>query len=59
VSMKNLLQRATTAATEPAPQACGSIERWQTEARIRIARRFRAALSGGDFRDVLRNGDVK
>jgi hypothetical protein len=34
--MKNLLRRATTAATEPGPQACGAIEPWQAEARIRI-----------------------
>jgi hypothetical protein len=57
--MKNLLQRATTAAAEPGPRACVYIERWQTEARIRMAPRFRAALTDGLFRDVLQNGDVK
>ena len=57
--MKNLLQRATTAATEPGPEACGYIEPWQAEARIRIAPRFGAALTDGEFRDVLQNGDVK
>ena len=59
VSMKNLLQRATTAAAAPDSQACVYIERWQTEARVRMAPRFRAASSNGQFRDVLQNGDVK
>jgi hypothetical protein len=56
--MKNLLRRATAAATEPGPQACGYVEPRQAETRIRITPRFRAALSGGKFRD-LQNGDVK
>jgi hypothetical protein len=59
VSMKNLFQRATTAAPEPGPQACGYIERWQAEARTRIAPRFRAAFSDGEFCDVSQNGDAK
>lgn len=59
MSMNHLLQRATTAAAEPFPQACVYIEPWQTEAGIRMAPRFRAALSDGQFRDVLQNGDVK
>ena len=57
--MKNLLQRATTAAAAPDSQACVYIERWQTEARIRMVPHFRAALTDGQFRDVLQNGDVK
>jgi hypothetical protein len=57
--MNHLLQRATTAAIEPGPQASVYIERWQMEARIRMAPRLRAALSDGQFRDVLQNGDVK
>jgi hypothetical protein len=59
VSMKNLLRRATTAATEAGPQACGDIDPWPAEARIHLAPRFRAALSGAEFRDVLQNGDAK
>ena len=58
MSMNNLLQRATTATAEPGPQACVYIERWQTEARIRMVPHFRAALTDGQFRDVLQNGDV-
>jgi hypothetical protein len=57
VSMKNLLQRATAAATELCPQACAYLEPCAGE--TRIARRLRAALPGRDFREVLRNGDVK
>jgi hypothetical protein len=59
VSMKNLLQRATTAATEPSAQACGYTERWPAEAPIHIAARFRAAFADGEFVDVLQNGDAK
>jgi hypothetical protein len=59
VSMKNLLQRATTAATEPGPQACSYIDRWPAEARIHIAPRFRGAFLDGEFGDVLQNGDAK
>ena len=59
MSMKNLLRRATTAATEPGPRACGHIERWPAEARIHIAPRFRAAFSDGEVGDVLQNGDAK
>jgi hypothetical protein len=59
VSMKNLLQRATTAATEPGAQACGYIERWPAEARIHIAPRLRAVVCDGEFCDVLQNGDAK
>ena len=59
MSMKNLLRRATTAATEPGPQAHGLREPRQAEVRIRMAPRFRAALSNGEFRDGLQNGDVK
>jgi hypothetical protein len=59
VSMNHLLQRATTAAAEPGLQACVYIELWQTGAGIRMAPRFRAALSDGQFRNVLQNGDVK
>jgi hypothetical protein len=57
--MKNLLRRATTAAAEPGRQVCGRIEPWQADAPIRIAPRFPAALSDGEFRDVLQDGDVK
>jgi hypothetical protein len=59
VSMKNLLRRATTAATEPGPQAYGFREPRQAEARIRMAPRFRVALSDEEFRNGLQNGDVK
>jgi hypothetical protein len=58
VAMNNLLRRATTAATEPGPQACGFIEPWQAEA-SRMAPRFRVALAYGEFHDGLLNGDVK
>ena len=59
MSMKNPIQRATMAATEPDPQACGYIERWPAAVRIHIAARFRAAFSDGEFVDVLQNGDAK
>ena len=59
MSMKNLIRRADTAATEPGPLACSYIEPWQAAARIRVAPRFRAALSDGEFGDVLQNGDAK
>ncbi len=59
MSMKNLIRRAGTAATEPAPRACGYTEPGQAEARVRIAPRFRAALSDGELDDVLQNGDAK
>lgn len=59
MSMKNILRRATTAAIESDPQAYGFKEPWQAEARIRMAPRFRAALSDGEFREGLQNGEVK
>ena len=59
MSMNNLVGRATASATEPGPQACGHIKPWQAESRIRIAPRFWAALSGGEFRDVLQKGRCK
>ncbi len=48
VSIKNLRPSVTTAATEPDPRA-----------RIRIAPRFPAAISGGELRDVLQNGAAR
>ena len=59
MSMKDLIRRGSTADTEPGPRACGYTEPWQAEVRIRIAPRFRAALSDGEFGDVLQNGDAK
>jgi hypothetical protein len=59
VSMKNLLRRATTAATESGPPACDYLEPRHAEARIRIALCFRDAVSGGKSRDLWHNGDVK
>ena len=35
------------------------MKKWQAESRIRIGPRLRAALSDGNFRDVLQNGDAK
>jgi hypothetical protein len=59
VSVNKLLQRAITAAAEPGLKEFVFVEPWQTEARIRMAPRFRAAISDGELRDVLQNGDVK
>jgi hypothetical protein len=57
--MNHLLQRAATAAVQPGLQVCVYVGPWRTEARIGMTPRFRAALSDGQFRDVLQNGDVK
>ena len=58
MSMKNLLRRATTAATEPDHQAHGLRGPRQAEVRIRMTPRFRVALSNKKFRNGLQNGDV-
>jgi hypothetical protein len=59
VSVNKRLQRAITAAAERGLQSSVCVEPWQTEARIRMAPRFLAAISDGVLRDVLQNGDVK
>ena len=59
VSMNNSLRSATTATTEPGPQACGFIAPWQAEAGIRMAQHFRVALPNREFHDGLQNGEVK
>jgi hypothetical protein len=57
--MKNLLPRASMADIEPGPPVCGHLEPRPAEDRIHIEPRFRAAISDGEFRDVLQNGDVR
>ena len=53
------LNTGSTGALVSGLQACVFVEPRQTEARIRMAPRFRAAISDGELRDVLQNGDVK
>ena len=59
MSMKNLLRRATVAATEPGHQACGQLAPWPAEARMHLGLRFSAVISDGELRYVVQNGDAR